>query len=205
MGPATTVAVWLLAGDISHRPGSRGAEPADPGLPRTPLGGPRLPGSQPLTRQGTAWTRDTWPALLTQQESKQEKGEAGWPLGRRRRLGPRTAEPHLRPQGPPSLCRPGGLRPGKAAWPALPESAHRTGLLNCHQLYGKRTDHPHPGCAECSRQRKLCGAFTYLTLGRQRVQVGSPLQTQSGPSDFPGRSSGRAQPPRPELDRHKTQ
>lgn len=106
----------------SKRLNSSRAEPADPGLPRTPLGGPGSLALQPVTRQGTAWTKDTRPGPPVSAGLGARMGVSSpWPLGLRRSQVHSREESHLQLWGPSSLCRPVRLYPGKTAWPALPE------------------------------------------------------------------------------------
>lgn len=98
-----------------------------------------------------------------------------WPLGRRRRLGPRTVESHLRPQGPPFLCCPGGLPSGESCVVGSPRVSPPHWALKLSSTLRQTHRPPPPRCAECSRQRKLCGAFTYLTLGGAESRPGGGL------------------------------
>lgn len=156
-----------------------GQRPQTPGCPRHPWVGPApwLPARDVKVQlgQGTPGL-----PLLPPLPLKQERGEAAWPLGQRRRLGPCTAESHSRPWGPPALRRPVGLRPGKAAWPALPESAHRTGFLNRHRPYGNVQATPTRAVRMQPTKETVWGfhfiSFTKGLWGGQRVdQVGGLL------------------------------
>lgn len=163
VGSATGAAVWLLAGDTSHS----GAEPADPGLPRTPSGGPGCPALRPVTRQGTARTKDPRPATPTSVGTTARMGvNSQWPLGLRRRPGPLTGRVPLAAVGPFLPLSPRGA-PSRENCVASPPrvSARCTGVLRCHNSTASVCTTPTQAVEDLANKGDFVGLLLILFYG----------------------------------------